>query len=235
MSDQQQPPYPGPYGQQPPGQQPPYPGQPQQPQGYPGHYGQQPQQPTYPGQYQQYQQQHPHQAYSSYGQYPAYPAQGATKPPPDSTAKLIGWILAGLGVVLVIAPFLTWWTGEFAGEEQSFRGLGMEDVGGIEISAGDGVLTLVLALVVLGFAIARGFGALSLTAAVIGTVMGCLITLIAIADSVTDEPLKLEGPNGEDIPLAEGIEWSTGIGLWLTLAAGVLMLLVAVVGIVKRR
>jgi hypothetical protein len=137
--------------------------------------------------------------------------------------------------VIAIAPFLTWWTGEVGNRSRDFRGLGFEEIGPADVGFGDGLLTLILAVVVIGFAVARGFGALSLTAAIIGVVTGTLVTLIAIADSVTDDPIQVEGPNGNTVSLGDHIEWSTGIGLWLTLVAGVAMVLVSTVGIVKRR
>lgn len=217
MSGQQPPPYPGPYGQQPPPvQPPPYPGPPAQP--HPGYY------PPYSG-----------QQPGTGPQFPGYQPYGPTrKEPPDSTARLIGWLQASVGLVLVVAPFLTWWTIDAEGSSASFRGLGFETVEGVEVKVGDGLLTLLLAAVVIAFAVARGLGALSLTAGILGITLGALITLIAIADSVTDEPVRLEGPNGDEIPLTS-VDWSIGLGLWLTLVAGVGMIALSVVGVVKRR
>lgn len=251
MSDQQQPPYPGPYGQQPPSQQPPYPGPPAQPQGYPGQYGQQPpqgygqpqpppgygqqpqgygQQPAYPGQYQQHQQYPQQQAYSSYGQYPAYPGHGAAKTPPDSTAKMIGWLIAATGLIVGVAAFLTWGSVEFAGQSFDINGVTGSDVPGDD-EARDGIITLVLAIPVLGFGIVRAFGPMQLTTGILGTVMGALITLIAVVDvaDIQDAEDEIAAFSGG------GVEASVGIGLWLTLAGGILMLLVSAAGIVKRR
>jgi hypothetical protein len=192
--------------------QPPYPGHPQGP--YPAPYGQ----PPGPGQY-------PHQQYPGYPHYPGFPP--ARKEPPDSTAKLIGWVIASTGLIVGVAAFLTWLTAERGGDEFAFRGLGLETVGGVDIEAGPGLFTLILAAVVLGFAVARGFGALSLTAAILGVVMGSLVTLTTIGVAADDDPIEME--------LTSGADFTIGVGLWLTLSAGVLMLVVSILGIVKRR
>jgi hypothetical protein len=244
MSGQQPPPYPGPYGQQPPGQQPPpaqqppgqqppgqqpppYPGPPAQPSPYGGQYGQPPAgQPTYPGQYPQYAGQ---QQYQGYPQQPGGYAP-AQKQPPDSTARTIGWIIAASAVIVGIAAFLTWGTVEVAGQSFDINGVGGSDVPNDD-EAKDGIITLIFAIPVLGFGIVRAFGSLSLTAGILATVMGGLISLIAIADIVDIQDQKdaigaLSGGN---------VEVSIGIGLWLTLIGGVIMTAVGIVGIVKRR
>src|SRR5918996_5765496 len=155
MSGQQPPPYPGPYGQPPPyGQQQPY----------ATPYPQQ------PGQ----------QQYAGYQQYPGY-APPAAKEPIDSTARMLGWIIAGTGLLVAIAAFLTWGTVEAFGESFDINGVTGSDVPG-DNEARDGIITLILALPVIGFAVVRALGQLSLTAAIIGTVAGALLVLIAIVD-----------------------------------------------------
>jgi hypothetical protein len=243
MSGQQPPPYPGPYGQQPPGEQPPqhhpqqpqnpqqpppYPGPPTQPPPYPGQYGQPPpygqQQQPYPGPYPQ----QPGQQYPGYQQYPAYP-QPAAKEPIDSTARMLGWIIAGTGLLVAIAAFLTWGTIDAFGGSFDINGVTGSDVPGDDETK-DGVLTLILAIPVVGFAVVRGIGHLSLTAAIIGTVAGALIVLIAIVDMADITS------TGDDLPGGgAGIDASIGIGLWLTLVGGLAMALVSIVGIIKRR
>jgi hypothetical protein len=234
MSGQQPPPYPGPYGQQPPGQQPPqnpqqppYPGPPAQPPPYPGQYGQPPpygQQQPYATPYPQ---QPGQQQYAGYQQYPGY-APPAAKEPIDSTARMLGWIIAGTGLLVAIAAFLTWGTVEAFGESFDINGVTGSDVPG-DNEARDGIITLILALPVIGFAVVRALGQLSLTAAIIGTVAGALLVLIAIVD-IADI-----SSTGDDLPGGgAGIEASIGIGLWLTLAGGIAMALVSIFGIVKR-
>jgi hypothetical protein len=253
MSGQQPPPYPGPYGQQPPGQQPPgqqppgqqpppYPGPPAQPSPYPGQYGQPPAGQGYPAQ--QYPtQQYPAQQYPQYGQqypqygqqpYQTYPPAGygpAPKQPPDSTARMLGWVLAGTALVVGIAAFLTWGTVELGGQSFDINGVSGSDVPGDD-EAKDGIITLIFAIPVLGFGVVRAFGSLSLTAGIIGTVMGALIALIAVIDIVDIQDKKDELGS---VPGAGGIDVSVGIGLWLTLAGGIAMTLVGVAAIVKRR
>ena len=239
MSGQQPPPYPGPYGQQPPGQQPPqqpppnpqqppYPGPPAQPPPYPGQYGQpQPygQQQPYPAPYPQ---QPGQQQYPGYPQGPGYP-QSAAKEPIDSTARMLGWIIAGTGVLVVIAAFLTWGTIEGFGQSFDINGVTGSDLPGDDQTR-DGILTLILAIAAIGFAVVRAFGQLSLTAAIVGAVAGALIVLIAIVDMVDISN------TGDDLPGGgAGIEVSIGIGLWLTLVGGLAMALVSIFGIVKRR
>jgi hypothetical protein len=261
MSGQQPPPSPDPDGQQPPGDQspgqqpPPYPGPPAQPPPYPGQYGQPPtgqpppgQQPyptQYPQQpyqqtqqpyqqpYQQTQQPYQGQPYpQQYGGRPQQPGYGpATKEPIDSTARMIGWAIAATGVLVAIAAFLTWGTVEGFGQSFDVNGVTGSDIPNDD-EAKDGILTLILAIPVIGFAVVRGIGQLSLTAAIIGTVGGALVTLIAIVD--IDDIASLEDQFGPGAAAA-GVEASVGIGLWLTLAGGIAMALVSIFGIVKRR
>jgi hypothetical protein len=252
MSGQQPPPYPGPYGQQPPGEQPPqspqqpqnaqqpppYPGPSAQPPPYPGQYGQPPQSPGQYGQPPPYgQQQQPYpapypqqlgQQYGGYQQYPGY-APPAAKEPIDSTARVIGWIIAGTGLLVAIAAFLTWGTIDAFGGSFDINGVTGSDVPGDDETK-DGVLTLILAIPAVGFAVVRAIGQLSLTAAIIGAVAGALIVLIAIVDMADISN------TGDDLPGGgAGIEASIGIGLWLTLIGGLAMALASIVGIIKRR
>jgi hypothetical protein len=245
MSGQQPPPYPGPYGEQP-GQQPPYPGSPAQPPPYTGPYGQpgqqppypgqQPpppgQQPPYPGQQPPYPGQPPYAGQQQYPGYPQYPGYGPPppKPPPDSVARMIGWILAGTAIVVAVAAFLTWGTVGVLDSSYDVNGVTGSDIPGDD-EPNDGIITLIFALAVLGFALVRALGALSLTAGIIGTVLGALITLVAIIDIADFQDTK------DEVRALSGgaVDVSIGIGLWLTLAAGAVMLVVGVVGIVKRR
>jgi len=279
MSGQQPPPYPGPYGEQPSGQQPPqdpeqpsgqppsgpqppppspqppgpqppppnapqppppYPGPPpsQQPPPYPGQYGQQPpygQQP-YPPPYPQqpYQQQPPYAQQPYPGQpYPGYPPQPgyppAAKEPIDSAARTIGGVIVATGLLVAIAAFLTWGTIEGLGQSYDINGVTGSDFPGDD-DVRDGVLTLILAIPVIGFGIVRSLGKLSLTAAIIGTVAGVLVVLIAIVDISDISSTGDELPNG-----GINIDTTVGVGLWLTLLGGIAMSLASVIGIVKRR
>lgn len=218
MSGPQPPPYPGPYGPGPGQQPPPYPGPP--PVGQPPPYaGPPPGGPPPP-----------------YG-YPGYYNAPPPKPRPDSTARLLGWILAATAVVVVVAAFLTWVTADAGADSQSFTGVGTEDIKGtnLEGAVNIGYLTTLLALVVLGFAITRGCGALSLTAAIIGVVMGTLIVLFGLA-GLSDEPVTFtDKTTGDEVEQLGSVDWNIGIGLWLTLAGGGAMTVASIVGLVKRR
>jgi hypothetical protein len=207
----QQPPYPGPYGPPPPGQPPPYPGPP----------GQDPYQQPYYG-------------------YPAYPgyAQPA-KQPMDTAARLIGWLLVAAGLVVGVAAFLPWFSADAGAGAQEFRGVGIQDVEGtnLQASGGPGLITLILALVVVVFAIVRGCGALPLTAAIIGVVVGPLIAVAGVLYLASpDDAIVFEDrTTGADVEFPALVDWSTEIGVWFTLAGGLAMIVVSIVGLSKRR
>jgi hypothetical protein len=212
---QQPPPYPGQYGQQPPyGQEQPYPGQPYPQQPYPGQ--------PYPGQ------PYPQQPYPGYPPPPGY-ASSAAKEPIDSTARTIGWIIAATGLLVAIAAFLTWGTIEGFGQSYAINGVTGSDFPGDDKTR-DGVLTLTLAIPAIAFAIVRALGKLSLTAAIIGTVAGVLVVLIAIID-IADI-----SNNADDLPgSGVNIDTTVGVGLWLTLVGGIALAVASLIGIVKRR
>jgi len=143
---------------------------------------------------------------------------------------MIGWILAGTAVVVGIAAFLTWGTVEVLDQSFDVNGVTGSDIPGDD-DVTDGIFTLIFAVAVLGFGVVRAFGSLSLTAGIIGTVLGALTTLVAIID-IAD----FQDKEDEARAISGGaVDASIGIGLWLTLAAGAAMLLVGIVGIIKRR
>jgi hypothetical protein len=143
---------------------------------------------------------------------------------------MIGWLLAATAIVAAVAAFLTWGTIEALGESYDVNGVTGSDLPGDD-EATDGIITLVFAIAVLGFGVVRAFGPLSLTAGIIGTVLGALISLVAIVDIADFQDKKDEAR-----AISGGaVDASIGIGLWLTLAAGAAMLIVGVAGIVKRR
>lgn len=172
-----------------------------------------------------------------YSPYAMLPDSRSSKQPAGSTARLIGWLIAATGVVVVVAAFLTWHTTDdwFGRGPLSLRGLGPDkQIGRLVVSQGWGFLSLLLALVVISFAIVRMCGRLSLTAAILGLVMGFLIILYALAAALDESPAWAESARGNDVDTS-GLEWSVGIGAWLTLAAAGAMLVISIVGIVKRR
>ena len=130
---------------------------------------------------------------------------------------------------MAIAAFLTWGTIEGFGQSYAINGVTGSDFPGDDKTR-DGVLTLTLAIPAIGFAIVRALGKLSLTAAIIGTVAGVLVVLIAIIDiadiSSTADDLPGSGLN---------IDTTVGVGLWLTLVGGIALAVASLIGIVKRR
>ncbi|MBJ8343322.1 hypothetical protein [Antrihabitans sp. YC2-6] len=160
---------------------------------------------------------------------PAYPSQGGGAPeqPVDRIVNTIGWILVGAAVVTIIAAFLPWVSADFFGEEISVKGIGGDD----EIDGGgDGIITLLLALIAGVVATLRGLNrkrsGIHRAAGITAVAAGALVTLVALVDiaDVSDQNDKL----GEDF-------LSTGSGLYLTLVGGLVLLGVGIWGIIKRQ
>jgi len=136
----------------------------------------------------------------------------------SSTVRIIGWAIAGFAVLAVIAAFLPWISGTV-----SVNGIGDSDTG-----ATDGVLTATLGVVagifgVVSAAIAKRSG-LHLTAGIIAVVAGALITLIAVIDI-------FDVLDAED---TWGLGFEVGFGLWLTLFAGIAVVIAGIAAVVKR-
>ena len=140
-------------------------------------------------------------------------------------------------MVVAVAAFLTWHSTDdwFGHGPLSLRGLGPDkQIGQLVVSQGWGFITLVLALIVISFAIVRMCGRLSLTAAILGVVLGFLMMLYTGGAVMDSSPAWAENARGIDVDTSQ-LEWSIGIGVWLTLAAAAAMLWISIVGIVKRR
>lgn len=204
------------------GQQPQY-GQPQgqQPQ-YGQQYGQQPSSAQQYGQQPQYSQagQSPYQAgQNPYGgsPYGAGPYDAAATEPTtlSKAVKIIGGVIAALGLLTVIAAFLPWVTGIV-----EVNGLGDSDYG-----VKDGMITLVLGLVAAIFGVVSALIAkrspLHLVAGIIALIAGLLIVLTSTIDIADISDYS---------PLLE-----VGFGLWLTLIAGIGLVIAGIAGIVKRK
>ncbi|MDV7135060.1 hypothetical protein [Williamsia muralis] len=205
------------------GQQPQY-GQPQygQPQGQQPQYGQQPSSAQQYGQQPQYSQagQSPYQAgQNPYGgsPYGAGPYDAAATGPTtlSKAVKIIGGVIAALGLLTVIAAFLPWVTGIV-----EVNGLGDSDYG-----VKDGMITLVLGLVAAIFGVVSALIAkrspLHLVAGIIALITGLLIVLTSAIDIADISDYS---------PLLE-----VGFGLWLTLIAGIGLVIAGIAGIVKRK
>ena len=96
-------------------------------------------------------------------------------------------------------------------EAGAFTKTGLDDA--------DGVITLPLAIIAAVFALVRLAGKLPTTAAIVGLVVGLLLTLVGFIDVADIKDV------GADV----------GYGLWMVLAGGIAMVLVSIAGIVKRR
>lgn len=177
----------------------------------PGGYGPPPGQA--PGQYPP-QQQYPQGSHQ--GHYQGYPQSGpAHGPAPTSSAPtVIGLVLALAGVIAAVSPFLSW----VSDGSQSITGMDLADFGA---ENSDGPVTLVcgVVIVVLGllFAFVRS-GVARLVFAIMA-LLAALLTAYAALVNITDIPSGLDA----------------GLGLYLAAVGGVLGVLAAVAGVVKRR
>lgn len=155
-----------------------------------------------------------------YGQRSAMPmpmpmAQAAGAIGVSPAVRIIAALIATTGALTVLAAFLPWVSGFVT----------VTGVGNSEVGATDGVITVVLG----GIALAAGTvsallgrrSALHLIAGIGALLLGAVTVLIAAADISSVGDLS-----------ALGI--TVGIGLWLTLLAGIVMSLAGVAAIVKR-
>ncbi len=212
---------------------PPSPSQPGSPYGQPSSYGQ----PAPYGGPQPYQQAQPPQQYPHQQQYQQHPAQpypgqpylspaNASPEPPARVAPIVsylGWAMVAISVFVIGAAFLTW--AEVAGI--TIKGTSSDSDSGGK----DGVVTIGLVVPVLVLGALRGLirrpSKIHLSAGIVATLFGLLVTAIAIIDvlDILDTADKFKGV----------IEVSVGIGLWMTLGLGVVLTAVGVLGTIKRR
>jgi hypothetical protein len=136
-------------------------------------------------------------------------------------ARRLGWIIAGLGTLTFVFAFMPWITmGPL-----SVSGVGGRNVGG----AKDGAITLTFGLICVAAGLVRGLGkkpgGLQLAVPIVTLSVGALTTLVALADigDISDSS------EGGFLPI------SVGSGLYLTLVAGIAMVVVSILAIVRRR
>ena len=191
----------------------------------PQYYGQQP----YP--------QNPYGQQPAYGQ-PGYPVpqygypgyQLAAAEPLSGTARVIGCVLAGFGALVAAGAFLPWLVfGSVGG--YGFPG-SVNGIGNAAFGTKDGVITLPLGLIVIGFGLTRALvskrGGIHLAVGIVTLIAGLLIIVIGLADIGNISSVADTMPPGADGQL------HSGGGLILTVVAGLGVAATAVVAIIKR-
>jgi hypothetical protein len=116
------------------------------------------------------------------------------------------WLLVVGTAVVAVAALLPWATVN--------AGLVSVSKAGTD---GDGVITLVLALVVGGLVLAKWKAGLSRPVVIVSLVLGAIVLAIATYDAID------VGSTVEENELVE-VRASVGIGLWLTLLGGIAMI-----------
>jgi hypothetical protein len=160
---------------------------------------------------------------------------GATPlPPPDRNADgsrptrsrtipVAAWVLLGAGIVAVIGAVLPWATIAFRLDTRSLS----DQINGTERG---GVITLLLGLTLGGAAILTMLtGVVARWAAVFALMAATLMVLIAVVD-ITDVK-RAAGDNG----LVGLVTVDVGVGLWLTVVAGVAGLAGGVLALISAR
>jgi Protein of unknown function (DUF2510) len=147
---------------------------------------------------------------------PAWSPLGAGAPaPPASPAERVPAIVALAGaVLLLVAAFLPWFEVELTFAGSTFS----ETVSGTD--ADDGIIAILLALVAGGLAIPRILGKGPYLLGIGLVVVGLLATLLGVIDLGNDDL-------DSDVPLAGLADISPSVGLFLVIAAG---LVIAVAG-----
>jgi hypothetical protein len=140
-----------------------------------------------------------------------------------------GYLIAGAGVLGVVAAVLPWVTlsGSAAGTFEAVLEAQGEGLGGLDK---DGSLTIVLATAAAVFGILRGLGKAVKAAPIVGIVAGALMTLIALVDIADVSGAADESPVFATSDLTVGV----GIGLWLTLAAGIAIAVTSVLALIRK-
>lgn len=144
----------------------------------------------------------------------------------NGSGRLAGWLVALLGMVVGLAAFLPWGTVEGWGDPVTFTGMSVGEAS--DHSAGPGALTLCAGAVASLLGFVRAAGAAPWTTGVLNALAGAFIALVAFMIA-TQPPLTVLG-----VPLPAGL-WEVEVGLWMTLLAGIGIVTLAIVGIVKRR
>lgn len=128
------------------------------------------------------------------------------------------WSTVGAAVIVFISAFLPW---------VSYTG------GSVSGTAGDGVITLLLALVTGGLAAATIFLAakapiLPKVSGIVAIVAGVIVTLVAVIDISNVGDTRVSG-------LGVFYGFSVGFGLWLTLVGGIAFVVLGILATLTAR
>jgi hypothetical protein len=150
--------------------------------------------------------------YQPYWQLPGYGYP--PPPPPRLTEPIVGWLLLGAGILLVVAAAMPWATA-----------LDISVAG----TKGGGVLTGFFGLVLAGFGVVIGVRQGLLWVPITSCVLASLVTIIALANMSSISTLA-----DDDVTLPVDVHVRIGSGLWLTLVAGLAVLVLSIIGMVRR-
>jgi hypothetical protein len=164
----------------------------------------------------------PQYAPNPYGppQYPPHaqppPGYGYLPAQPRRVCEpILGWLLLAAGVLLVVSAALPWATA-----------LDISVAG----TRGGGAVTGFFGLVLAGFGIVIGVRRGLLWVPITSCVLSALVTIIAVANMGSIANLAAEH-RGE---LPANFHASIGVGLWLTLSAGLAVLGLSIAGMARR-
>lgn len=133
--------------------------------------------------------------------------------PPRVSAPVLGWVLLGVGALMLLAAILPWATA------------GSLSLAG---TAGDGAITLFFAIAIGAIGLVIGLRQGRLWASIVACVLGALTTITALVD------IGNVSTRANDFNDSLGLDVSVGSGLWLTLVTGVAATGLSVAAIVRR-
>jgi hypothetical protein len=133
--------------------------------------------------------------------------------PPRVSAPVLGWVLLGVGALMLLAAILPWATA------------GSLSLAGTE---GDGAITLFFAVAIAAMGLLIGLRQGRLWASIVAAALGALTTITAIVDigNVSNRANQFDD--------SFGVQVSVGSGLWLTLVTGIAATGLSVAAIVRR-
>lgn len=133
--------------------------------------------------------------------------------PPRVSAPVLGWVLLGVGALMLMAAMLPW------------ARIPGRSLAGTE---GDGAVTLVFAVVIGAMGLVIGLRQGRLWASIVACALGAITTLTAVAD------IGNVSHDADQLDAALGLHVSVGVGLWLTLLTGIAAAGLSVAAIIWR-